>query len=297
MVVFTGGECFLLKDELYKAIAFANSLGLITRCVTNAFWGRTKKLADESVAKLIKAGISEINISTGVDHQKWVTAKSVKRAALTLINSKIITLITVEKDTEDSNCLNSFINDSIFRKALNENYQLFKIQSNSWMPFHADAETRGDQSKHVNLKNGCGQLFNNTVVTPHNELSACCGLTLEHIPEMKLGKLKNENLSDTYFSQFSDFLKIWISVDGPLNIIEKVMGKDFVTNNLQMASHECQVCAFLHKNEEVKRKLTAAYPAHVKIVLAQFGLKKVIEKDQERKLAKMERKEINYEKA
>src|SRR2546421_2475345 len=38
IVVFSGGECFLLRDDLNKAVARATSLGLSTRCVTNGYW-------------------------------------------------------------------------------------------------------------------------------------------------------------------------------------------------------------------------------------------------------------------
>ncbi len=43
IVVFSGGECFLLQNDLYEAIKYSTQLGLTTRCVTNGFWGRNKK--------------------------------------------------------------------------------------------------------------------------------------------------------------------------------------------------------------------------------------------------------------
>ena len=84
LVVFSGGEAFILKEDLYAAIAHATSLGLMTRIVTNGSWGKTSISAAAAVEKLIAAGITEINISTGLDHLEWVPLESVANAALAL---------------------------------------------------------------------------------------------------------------------------------------------------------------------------------------------------------------------
>ncbi|EPC8411228.1 hypothetical protein ACR3AM_005648 [Bacillus thuringiensis] len=44
-VVFTGGECFLLGDDLVEVISYATKLGLVTRCVSNGYWGKNPRLA------------------------------------------------------------------------------------------------------------------------------------------------------------------------------------------------------------------------------------------------------------
>ena len=41
LIVFSGGEVFLLKDKLFDAIKHARLLGFQVRCVTNAFWAKT----------------------------------------------------------------------------------------------------------------------------------------------------------------------------------------------------------------------------------------------------------------
>lgn len=82
LVVFTGGECFLLRDDLFSSIKFATNLGLKTRCVTNGFWGKTIDSAKTVTKKLIWAGLTEINFSTGIDHQEWVPLASIANASL-----------------------------------------------------------------------------------------------------------------------------------------------------------------------------------------------------------------------
>ena len=45
VVVFTGGECTLLKDDLISAICFCTNLGLKTRIVSNGHWGKSLETA------------------------------------------------------------------------------------------------------------------------------------------------------------------------------------------------------------------------------------------------------------
>ena len=45
LCVFTGGECTLLGEDLFKSIKLAKSMGLMTRIVTNGFWAKTEKTA------------------------------------------------------------------------------------------------------------------------------------------------------------------------------------------------------------------------------------------------------------
>src|SRR3546814_9736847 len=101
------------------------------------------------------------------------------------------------------------------------------------MPFHADALERRQTANVDGLRKGCSQVFNNVVITPHDNLSACCGLTLEHIPEMRLSKNSGNNIGHAYRSQSEDFMKYWLRVDGPYKIIERVMRSEEHTSALQ----------------------------------------------------------------
>ncbi|HET7370556.1 MAG TPA: radical SAM protein, partial [Gammaproteobacteria bacterium] len=172
IVVFSGGECFLLKEDLYAAIRHATSKNLLTRCVTNAFWGKTATHAKKVVEELVAAGLTELNISTGLDHQKWVPFSSVVTAAKILVDAGIRTLITIERDSETSRCYTTAIENRTVTTLLKEHPDRFYIQTNSWMPFHDDAVPRARIEDRTQLKQGCPQLFHNTVVTPHNKLSA-----------------------------------------------------------------------------------------------------------------------------
>lgn len=267
-VVFSGGECFMLKDALFNSIALATSLGLVTRCVTNAYWAKNSTKANEIASVLSNSGLTEVNISTGLDHQRWVSLNTVFNALESLMAHSIPTLITVESDTETSTCLNDLTKSQRMQTLKQEHSEKITIQVNAWMPFHEDSMTR----KVIDIKaieGGCEQLFSNCVVTANGEVAACCGLTLEHIDEIKVGKISK--LSDFIDNQEDDFLKLWIYTDGPIGIIKTLMGQDYF--NEQNVHHQCQACVILHKDKTIRSRLSTQWKKHLIPTIQKFNLK------------------------
>lgn len=270
IVVFTGGECFLLKDDLYSAIAYCSELGLKTRCVTNAFWGRTAEIAERTTEALAKAGLTEINISTGHDHQQFVPQSSVVSAAEALVRHGIPTLVTVEQDPESSCVGDVLARDERILNLLRNHGNKFRLQRNIWMQFTHDFERRNCKQYTKSADTPCTQLFSNIVVTPHRMLSGCCGLTFEYIPEMKLGMLDGSNMRSLYESQTDDFLKIWLATKGPVSIIRDLVGMQQSEELLNGASHICQACVVLHQSPEVRKALQERWQNYVPAVMTDW---------------------------
>ncbi|MEL3928348.1 hypothetical protein V1669_13240 [Aeromonas enteropelogenes] len=266
IVVFTGGECFTLKEDLFTAIKHCTSNGLQTRCVTNAYWAKNYEMAVRYAEKLIEAGICEINISTGLDHQRWVSEKTVLNAVLALTKRNIFTLLTVEKDTNSSSCFESIQSNKLIMELQKNNF-LFKLQSNSWMTFSKDSVERELIDRDA-IDKGCDQIFENIVITPKKKISACCGLTLEHINEMKVGDIND--LSGYVQHQKNDFLKLWIKIDGPIKIIDYLLGEG--NHKTKNVSHQCEACAMLHKDPEIIRHLKSRYQNYIPYVLNKYLL-------------------------
>lgn len=264
LVVFSGGECFMLKEKLFDAIGHCSQLGLLTRCVTNAYWGKTPNKAISNAEKLLDAGITEINISTGLDHQRWVNESTVINAAKALLEKDITTLITVEKDTIESNCLHSINSNPELLKIKKDKPGKLKVISNTWMPFFTNSKIRGYNDSY-SVPKGCGQVFDNIVVTPKREIAACCGLTLEHIPEMKLCGI--DEIEKYAELQHDDFLKLWLRVDGPERIIQLIQ-----PGHVKKFQHPCQACAVLHLEEETRKSLIKNYQKHISSVIYRWNL-------------------------
>ena len=273
LVVFSGGECFMLKEQLFRTIAHASGQGLLTRCVTNGYWGKTPASAARNARRLREAGICEINISTGSDHQEWVPFESVLNAAEALAAEDIFTLVTIEKDTRESGCWETATTSPRIVKLLERGQARFRLQCNSWMPFHSDARPRRDQVERA-ADHGCDQLFTNLVITPYRMVSACCGLTYEHVPELRMGRVGDKPLASYVTDIAEDFLGR-IHMDGPAEIVRKITGES-ANKLMDETVHICQACAVLHQNEGFRKALRERYEEFVPDVLGRFLLRKAL---------------------
>ncbi|KRG48747.1 radical SAM/SPASM domain-containing protein [Stenotrophomonas beteli] len=275
MAVFSGGEATMLKADLTAAIAHATQEGLSTRIVSNGSWGKTLAGARRKIAELAGAGLRELNLSTGKDHQEWVSAKSIMHCAVAAAEHGLFCLITIEADVEGSPHFRAVVEQKEVQALVRD--RRIVIQSNSWMPFQENSDVRVGTVAKQALRKGCDQIFDNIVVTPYGEVSACCGLALEHIPEMKLGNVQNASASEIYRRQTGDFLKYWIHVDGPYRIVEQLLPGDTVGNLLKDVVHICQACVILHKNENVRARLREGHREFMSSVMTRFFLAKAVD--------------------
>lgn len=182
-------------------------------------------------------------------------------------------LVTVEADTVGSEKLAALMKDPTLRGLRSRGVI---VQSNSWMSFKETDEERDHILANGRRVTPCQQIHSNVVITPYGEVSACCGLTLEHIPELKLGTMK-EGVSDTYLSQRGDFLKYWLRMDGPAEIVRKVMGEERAEELLAGSVHICQDCAVLHKNSEIRKRIATTYENFVPEVMSRYALNSAID--------------------
>ncbi len=285
LVVFSGGECFLLRDDLDAAVARATSHGLATRCVTNGYWATSRRAAIERLRPLYVAGLSEINLSTGDDHQKFVPFDRIVHGAIAAAEMGLHALIVVEGSREarftvrtamEHPDLAAFMKDSPARAGLD-------LLSNIWIPFREDTPiTQEDEvyrrRDRVDRFRGCDNVLENIVITPHQRLSSCCGLTFEHIPEMKLGDLRDSRMRDLYDAQMQDFVKIWLRVDGPEKIFRFAVEKDPSIGFPDGATHPCQTCAALFLNPAVRRALGDHYLEKVPDVMFRYSVMRTLER-------------------
>lgn len=252
LVVFSGGECFLLNDDLFQCIAVATKCGLSTRCVTNAYWGKSYKKAKKISKNLHDSGCGEVNISTGVEHSEWVSTDAVVNAAKALLSEGMAVVVTVEKDVEGSTFLARFVERQDVRELMR--CDKFLIKSNTWMYFKKNHLERGSVDDSLSLESGCDQLFNSIVVTPHQMVSSCCGITFEHQPEMIIGDLRVKDIASIYKAQIGDMLKMAISSVGPYKLLEQLYGKDSqCMESLRNANHICEACLLLSKKESEEK--------------------------------------------
>lgn len=279
--VFTGGECFSLGQDLFDSIAYAHSLGLATRCVSNGFWARTKEKAQKTLVQCKKAGLDEINFSTGDNHQEWVPFQNIVNGSIIAAKLGIRVIISVE----GFNNAKFKYSDVIENPELVEYWKTNPINNIQvinavWIPFREQSDVLQEASvvhslDEMKKTNGCDNLLTFIGLNPQNELVSCCGLTMEYIPEMNLGKYSGETLLEKFNKQFDDFLKLWLWVDGP----EKILYFAYMHNQnlrpvLEGITHPCQACLRLFRNKEVQKTLIENYGEIQENVLMKYGLKK-----------------------
>ena len=260
LVVFTGGECFLLGTKLDVLIARATEYGLITRCVTNGYWATSRQAAEKRLDRLTAAGLKEINFSTGTFHAQYVPVERIVHGAYASAQAGLTTLVNIEICNESDFDVGAVTKHPDLVDMIADHRVI--IQRNVWIESdgsssisHAAENSRFND----NRKSGCSTVLNVLTVTPDQSLVACCGLHLEKIPDLHLGSVADSSIGDLLNKTPDDFLKIWIHVEGPERILEFV--KKYVPNyKLPLKSvHPCETCLHLYQDERAKAILREHY--------------------------------------
>ena len=260
IVVFTGGECFLLGKKLDALIARAAAMDLQSRVVTNGYWAVTRGAALKRVDAVAKAGLSEMNISTGMEHEKYVPKTRVVHAALAAANAGLTTLITVEIQDNSDFDLEYFLEHDELGPLIHAGHVV--LIQNVWIENGGVTEiSHAPEHSRFRPENisGCNTVLNVISVTPDLDLIACCGLHMEKLPELALGSVRSRTLREALAAAHDDFLKIWIHVDGPERILQFVKRHAPEYELPLSSSHPCETCLYLYEDPTVRRVLREHY--------------------------------------
>lgn len=254
LVVFTGGEAFLLGDKLVKLVAQVTKQQRFSRIVTNGFWATTKGAAERKLYALKEAGLGEINFSTGPEHQKFVPidriANGVRAAALLGIQSAVM----IELHDGAKIDMRPFESDEI--QMLIEAGKVI-LKCSPWMSFTPGEDRRqsdGYRKITDGAAQGCSVIYNTITVSPKHRLIACCGLTMEEIPELEIGDLKISTITDLLRNTPDDILKTWIHISGPKAIFDYAVTLGIIDKQ-DLPDHICAVCRCLYNSHEMVNKL------------------------------------------
>ncbi|QDY85534.1 radical SAM protein [Paenibacillus polymyxa] len=280
-VVFSGGECFLLGNDLVEAVKCASSLGLNTRCVSNGYWASTIQAAKRRIEPLRNAGLKELNFSTGNDHQEFVPFDNIVNGAIQAARFGIKVIIVVEGFENSTFKYEDAVNHPVLKNFMSRDQHRHNIRiiNNVWVPFFKEREivpldVAKRNYKSMDFFEGCDNILTNLALTPNLQLASCCGITMEHIREMKIGEFKSESLKELYNKQFEDFLKLWIWVDGPERIYHFATTKEPTLGFDGTITHNCQACAVIYGNESVKEVISKYWSEIKDEVLFRYYVKR-----------------------
>lgn len=253
VVVFTGGECFLLGEQLNRLIELSTSHQLKTRCITNGYWAVNEGVAQKRVQALVDSGLKEINFSTGEHHSKFVPIDRIIHGAVACSELGITTLINIEI-TQNS----TFPTDTILKNDKIVELMVagkLRVQRNVWIENGGTSKICHDKQYSTfceNKMSGCSNVLNVLTVTPDQNVVVCCGLHLEKIPELSLGSVKENGLLEVVAGAKDDFLKVWLHVKGPERILEFVKKKDPDYVLPAHYVHPCETCLHLYKDKKAQ---------------------------------------------
>ena len=251
VVVFTGGECFLLGEQLNALISHAARNKFLTRCVTNGYWANSKEAACRRVNELKRSGLNEINFSTGDMHSAYVSPMSIVNGALACAEKGIYTVINIENFGGSNLARDFFTENELLKEHVVS--QRIKVQSSTWIKSdgHADLNHSSNLSRfNPANKTSCSTVLNVLAVTPSQELVACCGLHLERISELHIGSVETVSLRDAIRTHKPDLIKIWLHLEGPEAILEWVKERLPSFNLPQNPVHPCETCLFLYSSPD-----------------------------------------------
>lgn len=275
LVVFSGGECFLLRDDLVAAVQLATDLGLSTRCVTNGYWAKSLQHGRRRLEELKAAGLKQLNVSTGDYHQRWVAQETAINAVWLSVEIGLEeTLMMVELQRERQVTAERIVRDERIQALLADETSHFRILESPWMPMSLDETIEQPDAqmlsrRTLHLRSGCDNVLRTAVLTPDRKFGSCCGLTRERIPELN-AVWDGGSLDPVLEAAGQDFMKIWLYVDGPERILAWAAEKDQAIEWENRYAHHCHVCLALFHDPRVRAAIRTHYRERVDDVLSRY---------------------------
>lgn len=273
VVVFTGGEPMLAGDNLLRAIQHATSYGLSTRVVTNAYWARPLRAARARIRRLVSAGLTEINYSTGDQHARFVPPENVVFATKAAAEAGLNVFIMVEL-VGRRRVTKQYLEEELGLATIRREFTDVEIlvAESPWMPLgprDKEEYPRGytvDRSN-VALRGGCDSVLSTTTVQADGTIAACCGLGMREIPELHLGDVADTSLAAADATASDDFLKRWLRLEGPERILAWAAEQDPSIEWEGMYAHRCQACIRLYRDPVVRDVVRTRHQSKIPDVL------------------------------
>jgi organic radical activating enzyme len=273
-VVFSGGEPTLAQEALLAGIRAASSRGARTRLVSNGWWAKDEDAADRQIEQLHAAGLSELNISTGDEHARFVPLDHVILACRAAAKVPIGMIVIIVEAAEGRTITrNTIYRHSQFRDTRKQfpHARILVVES-PWMPLSTTPGLRyrpgaATQSDSLPMRTGCTNCLGTTTLHPDGSLTACCGTAMRTIPEMFLGNIDEITVREADRCGGDDFLKHWIRVEGPENILAWAAKKDPQILWEGMYANRCQSCLRIYKDPRIRELIRKHYPEKMAEVL------------------------------
>lgn len=103
-------------------------------------------------------------------------------------------------------------------------------------------------------------------------MGICCGLSRELIPELNIDIERKTSLQETYHQCATEFMKIWLFVEGPERILAWAASKNPAIDWEGKYAHHCHACLALFADKKVRDVIQNHYSEKVQEVLLRYSL-------------------------
>lgn len=250
-LALTGGECFLLGDDLDEIVRYGTDKGLKVDFMSNGFWGKTYRIAEERIYKLWRAGLKEVGFTMGEDHDHIINFKNCRNAVVASARLGYKVELRIERKP--------FGDNTVFEK-LKADRPLMKLVDSGkiqikfweWRDYNNETIHKRRYASHYRpyaKSKPCERLFREIVITPYGDVLACCGIGNSRNPHMRLGNIWKEPVKIIYERSFADLLKIWIQSKGAQEVLQYVYDKSDI--KFHQWGNGCDACIEIFENPQI----------------------------------------------
>lgn len=265
VVVFTGGEPLLKKNEIIETIKFAASKGLWTRIVTNSYWADTPDNAVLMLSELKSSGLSEINLSCDDLHQENIPIDNIKNAFWSARQLNLPTLIAHKRVKETKitiDYLSKYLGVKLTRFDPEKNNPRFDVYSSSLtVPIGFGSEWLNHDehviypSSDLAWKGPCSSVLRSLIISPEKEIRMCCGMIDQSVPELSFGRFGSKPLAQIICEANCDLVANWLALEGPYGLMQFVKTKAPALEFSDQYVNHCHLCNDLLTRQEVRALL------------------------------------------
>jgi hypothetical protein len=251
-VVFTGGEATLAAANLLECMQRASALGLHVRLVTNGHWAANDDDAESAIFEWMCAGLTELNVSTGDRHARFVPLDRALRAVTAAARLHLPVSLLVETTAHDT------IAAAALRERLPDAVRILEWTWSSLNPFPSTKPAGAVNRSNLEARRGCDDLYAKTTIQANGAISPCCGLGIRLVPDLEIGRIATDSLAECESRAQKDALLQRIRAEGPERILAWAAARDPRIQWENPYAHRCQVCIRLFKDPLVRQVLNRA---------------------------------------
>jgi len=266
MVAYSGGEPLMYKEELVRCMESASQNGFTGGLVTNCSWATSKGLTIECLQKLKSLGLEEIILSLDEFHLAHVPLSNIRRVAKAAISEGIrlgINMVRLRSHHDKKEDISAML-ETNFENLPKESYWL---QESSPLLF-GRAENffaiEDLQTYPLNyfLNTPCQYIVRNIVLTPEQELYACCGLggATRHGPAeiTFIGNYSSGNFQNLFEKARSNLLFNIVANYGPAMLLTLAHQHDTNLEIRQEYASACDICGEISTNSQLRQAVKAS---------------------------------------